>query len=80
MGTADGPTFESYALEFVPGEQEVAVGWLPVDLPRTAAVTAGQLGLWRTETLRPGTYTLRLRVMGRNGMEATAIVRVVVGQ
>jgi hypothetical protein len=80
MGTADGPTFESYALEFVPGEQEVAVGWLPVDLPRTAPVTAGQLGLWRTETLRPGTYTLRLRVMGRNGMEATAIVRVVVGQ
>ncbi|MCX6030091.1 MAG: hypothetical protein NT169_12450, partial [Chloroflexi bacterium] len=79
MGTADGPTFSSYVLEFVPGEQEVAVGWLPVELPKTAPVTAGQLGLWHTETLKRGTYTLRLQVTGTNGMRAVAVVRVVVG-
>ncbi len=78
MGTADGPTFSSYVLEFVPGEQEAASGWLPVELPRTAAVTAGQLGLWHTETLGAGIYTLRLRVTGAM-MQASAVVRVVVG-
>jgi hypothetical protein len=78
IGTADGPAFGSYVLEFVPGDQQVAEGWLPVEPPKTTPVTAGQLGVWRTEVLRPGIYTLRLRVVGTDGTQAVALVHVAV--
>jgi membrane peptidoglycan carboxypeptidase len=76
-GTAAGPVFASYFLEYAPGEDPAIVPlWYPADTPKTRPVTIGPLGIWQTATLSPGPYLLLLTVAGADGTQATAVVRV----
>jgi len=67
MGSAVHPAFDYYKLEFGPGEmpsddQMTVVGGLVRD-----QVLDGLLGVWDTTGLDDGVYSLRLRVVDRNG-------------
>jgi membrane peptidoglycan carboxypeptidase len=69
MGIADGAGFQSYQLEYAPGDQPAPGAWQPVAPPQTqpSSATGGLLGMWPTQTLTPGRYTLRLTVMDSAG-------------
>ena len=70
-GTARGP----YVLEVGPGR--VPLDWQPIT-QNAGAVADGVLGVWRTDALAPGEYTLRLRVTTPEGVpvEATTTVQI----
>ncbi len=70
-GTATATGFVSYLLEYAAGAQPAAAAWLPVAPPQSAQVTEGGLGVWQTQGLPPGPYTLRLRVFDRAGVAAS---------
>ncbi len=83
-GVADGAAFQSYQLQFAPGDAPAGEAWLPVEpvqaVPSSPArESGGLLGVWRCEGLAPGAYTLRLSVWDTAGAEtvATAVVEVV---
>jgi len=84
-GVADGAAFQSYQLQFAPGDAPGGDAWLPVEpvqvVPSSPArESGGLLGVWRCEGLAPGVYTLRLSVWDTAGGEtvATAVVEIVV--
>ncbi len=65
MGTATGSPFARYELSFKEasrGEEHYAYFG-----GETRQVVNGQLGVWHTDVLAPGTYTLRLRVVRPDG-------------
>ncbi len=65
LGTAAGPPFARYELYFKlePSGDEAFV-WFAGE---TFQVNNGQLGVWHTGNLAPGTYSLRLRVVRPDG-------------
>ncbi len=65
IGTAAGEPFARYELYFKqePSGDESYI-WFAGD---TKQVVNGQLGVWHTADLTPGTYTLRLRVVRPDG-------------
>jgi len=79
-GTADGPDFAGYVVEYAPGDHPLDSEWHPVALPSNQPMTAGVLALWSTEQLAPGVYSLRLRVFDTSGGIRLAEVRVNVGR
>ena len=65
IGTATGSPFARYELAFKEaslGEEDFAYFG-----GETRQIVNGQLGVWHTEVLAPGTYTLRLRVVRPDG-------------
>lgn len=61
IGTAVHPDFQRYELHY---KQEPSSGDAYIYFDGgSAQVTNGPLGIWRTATLPPGTYTIRLRVV-----------------
>jgi hypothetical protein len=70
-GTAHG----SYVLEAGPGRAPAV--WQPIT-QGDGDIADGILGIWRTDGLPPGEYTLRLRVTTLEGVpaESTAVVQV----
>ena len=65
MGTATGSPFARYELSFKEasrGDEDYAYFG-----GETRQVVNGQLGVWHTDVLAPGTYTLRLRVVRPDG-------------
>jgi len=77
-GTADGPGFAGYVLEYSAAPVPQAVDWLPVALASFTPVTNGVLGVWQTQMLPAGDYWLRLRVFDLNAAVRIAQVRVAV--
>lgn len=65
IGTATGSPFARYELSFKqePGGEETYSYFAG----ETHQVVDGQLGVWRTEVLPPGTYTLRMRIVKPDG-------------
>ncbi len=76
IGIAEGPSFTGYELLFAPGSAPADADWLPVGNPGLQPVPGGVLGVWDTDGLAPGIYTLRLRVYDNNANTARAEVRV----
>ena len=79
IGVAEGAVFQSYQLHFASGENPPAEAWQPVEPPQTvpsspARESGGLLGVWHTEALAPGKYTLRLTVLAADGASAQAQV------
>lgn len=67
-GTANHPDFWKYEIRVAPG-QNPSIGdaqWYRV-VVREQAVVNGQLAVWDTSVLPDGVYTLRLRVVRRDG-------------
>lgn len=65
MGTATGTPFARYELSFKESSRgEEAFSYFGGE---TRQVVDGQLGVWHTDVLSPGTYTLRLRVVRPDG-------------
>lgn len=65
MGTATGTPFARYELSFKEASRgEEAFSYFGGE---TRQVVNGQLGVWHTDVLAPGTYTLRLRVVRPDG-------------
>ena len=65
IGTATGSPFARYELAFKEaslGDEDYAYFF-----SETRQVVDGQLGVWHTDVLAPGTYTLRLRVVRPDG-------------
>lgn len=65
IGTATGSPFARYELSFKEaslGDEDYAYFG-----GETRQVVNGQLGVWHTDVLQPGTYTLRLRVVRPDG-------------
>ena len=83
VGTAQGPTFTSYALTYAPGADPdlsefvtIPVGVPPPPPGTGAGVT---LGTWSLSGLQAGIYTLRLQVLGSgvgDDSEDRAVVRI----
>jgi membrane peptidoglycan carboxypeptidase len=66
-GTADGPGFQGYILEFAPGLEPAEDEWEPVSPGSAQPVSGGLLDIWNTSDLAPGIYSLRLRVFDVTG-------------
>ena len=65
MGTATGSPFARYELSFKESSRgDEAYSYFGGE---TRQVVNGQLGVWHTDVLAPGTYTLRLRVVRPDG-------------
>lgn len=65
MGTAAGTPFARYELSFKESSRgDEAYSYFGGE---TRQVVNGQLGVWHTDVLAPGTYTLRLRVVRPDG-------------
>ena len=74
-GSAVHPAFDYFKLEFGPGETPVDSQMTVIgDLTRDQ-VLDGQLGVWDTSDLDDGVYSLRLRVVDRNGNYEESWVR-----
>ncbi len=72
MGTATGTPFARYELSYKESSRgEEAYKYFDGE-PRQ--VVNGQLGVWHTDVLAPGTYTLRLRVVRPDGNYAEFFV------
>lgn len=67
-GTASGPGFEHYVVEY--GAGAAPSSWHPVGATQYTSVQNGVLGTWDTSGLPDGTYTLRLTVTGTGGAGA----------
>jgi len=78
MGSADGPGFIGYVLEYAPGDQPGETAWLAVAPRSSQPVADGALALWQTDALEPGTYSLRLRALDGGGNVRASQVRVIV--
>lgn len=65
FGSAGGPEFSSYWLEF--GISETPELWYPIGHPQTKPKSNAVLHEWDTSALAEGTYTLRLSVKAENG-------------
>jgi membrane peptidoglycan carboxypeptidase len=76
IGIAEGPGFTGYELLFAPGPTPADSDWLPVGNPGLQPVPGGVLGLWDTDGLEPGAYSLRLRTFDGLGNIAVAEARV----
>jgi membrane peptidoglycan carboxypeptidase len=76
MGSADGPEFAYYLLEFAPGSSPGEGVWQPLGPEVAAPIADGLLGTWPTAELAPSIYTLRLKVYDISGSEVTAQVEV----
>jgi membrane peptidoglycan carboxypeptidase len=75
-GRASSANFISYQLEFGSGSAPGA--WTPIS-QGIAKVDSGTLGIWNTESLAPGVYTLRLVVQDRQRGQVVATVTVNLG-
>ena len=65
MGTATGAPFARYELSYKESSRgDEAYSYFGGE---TRQVVNGQLGVWHTDVLAPGTYTLRLRVVRPDG-------------
>ena len=65
IGTASGAQFARYELSYKQEPRgEEAYAYFAGE---TRQIVNGQLGVWRTDVLAPGTYTLRLRVVRPDG-------------
>lgn len=64
-GTASGPGFEHYVVEY--GAGAAPSSWHPVGPAQYGPVENGVLATWDTSELQDGTYTLRLTVTGTGG-------------
>ena len=67
LGVADGPGFAGYQMDFAFGDAPGDADWMPLGLASTTPVAGGLLATWNTEGLRPGVYSLRLRVYDTGG-------------
>jgi hypothetical protein len=67
-GTASGPDFEQYTLEYGAGTNPSI--WTPIIPPQTTPVTSGVLGVWNTSGLADGPYTIRLTARNTGGATA----------
>jgi hypothetical protein len=65
VGTAYIDDFKHYTLDVGPGSNPTS--WSPLTEQRPQAVDKALLGVWNTDGLQPGTYTLRLRVFDSLG-------------
>ena len=65
MGSAGGPSFVSYALDYRPMSDPV--GWIPIAGPLGAPVFDGMLAVWDAREVPDGDYVLRLRVERTGG-------------
>jgi membrane peptidoglycan carboxypeptidase len=75
-GRASSAGFTSYQLEF--GQGSAPTTWTPVT-QSTSKVDSGTLGVWNTDGLAPGVYTLRLVVQDKQRGQVVATVIVNVG-
>ncbi len=67
-GTASHPEFDYYKVEYGPGANPRDDEWVLIGSTHTAPVVDGLLETWHTTGLVPdGTYSLRLRVVRRDG-------------
>jgi hypothetical protein len=75
-GTAANSEFDYYKVEFAPGSNPRDDQWAIIGSTHAAPVVDGLLETWYTEGRVPdGTYSLRLRVVRRDGNYDEAIVR-----
>ncbi|RME09203.1 MAG: hypothetical protein D6802_12675 [Ardenticatenia bacterium] len=74
QGTATHPDFWKYEVHFAPGLNPPNEAW-SVLLVSEQPVVNGQLAVWNTATVPDGTYSLRLRVVRRDGNYEEIIVR-----
>lgn len=74
QGTASHPDFWKYEVHFAPGLNPDDSAWA-VLLVREEAVINGQLAVWDTNTVPDGTYSLRLRVVRRDGNWEDLLIR-----
>jgi hypothetical protein len=79
LGTAEGPAFAGYQMDFGPGDTPAEGQWQPVGMASTTPVNNGLLVTWNTKGLTPGTYTLRLHVFDTTGayVESRVVVNLV---
>jgi hypothetical protein len=75
-GRAATANFIGYLLEY--GEGVSPANWRPI-AQSASQVAAGPLGVWNTDGLDPGLYTLRLTVVDNRGQRVVASVTVNVG-
>ena len=75
-GKADSPDFESYRIEFGLGSPPLA--WTMI-ASSTTKQPGGGLGLWNTNGLPEGTYTLRLVVTDKKRGELSTFITVTLG-
>jgi membrane peptidoglycan carboxypeptidase len=75
-GKADSPDFESYQIEF--GAGSPPLGWTMI-ANSTTKQPGGGLGLWNTNGLPEGAYTLRLVLNDKNRGQLTTFVTVTLG-
>lgn len=67
-GTASHPEFDYYKVEYAPGANPRDDQWVLIGSTHAAPVVDGLLETWHTLNLVPdGTYSLRLRVVRRDG-------------
>ena len=67
-GTAFHPEFSFYKVEYAPGVNPRDDQWILIGSTHTTPVQNGLLETWHTQGLVPdGTYSLRLRVVRRDG-------------
>lgn len=75
-GTAMHPDFSFYKVEYAPGANPRDDQWVLIGSTHTTPVQNGLLETWHTQGLVPdGTYSLRLRVVRRDGNFDEDIVR-----
>ncbi len=75
-GTAAHPEFDYYKVEYAPGANPKEDQWVLIGSTHAAPVVDGLLETWHTVGLVPdGTYSLRLRVVRRDGNYDEYIVR-----
>jgi len=75
-GTAMHPEFSFYKVEYAPGTNPRDDQWILIGATHTTPVQNGLLETWHTQGLVPdGTYSLRLRVVRRDGNFDEDIVR-----
>ncbi len=75
LGSAEGPQFAAYRLEYAPGDQPPAGAWQPIGPEVPVPSSGGLLGIWQTGSLPPGIYTLRLTVRDiQGGSVSTQVV------
>ncbi len=75
-GKADSADFESYRIEF--GGGNPPLGWTMI-ANSTTPQPGGGLGLWNTDGLPEGTYTLRLVVTDKTRGELSTFITVTLG-
>lgn len=75
-GTAMHPDFSFYKVEYAPGTNPRDDQWILIGSTHTTPVQNGLLETWHTQGLVPdGTYSLRLRVVRRDGNFDEDVVR-----